>query len=327
MNNINLTTYETDSFSGHVFSNLIVLGRLPKSGKVVEYICKCNVCSQDPELYGSGYFSITKAKLKIGQLPCGCSKSPRWNEHQAKVILQREAHKDNFKLVSQIGDFSGTKTRYVFACPVHGNLEPKTYMDFMTGRRCIECRRDFVKSNKTKPDEDFIKEFFLSGAYAKNTEFWRSERESALRPGYRNPCKVHWHCKCGDCGEVSEHLASDLRLGVKGCQCGTKGQKTAYIHLLSDAGVDIALKFGISKRVKKRLKEQKKGTHLDISLIGEWFFTTSQDCKSAERYVKENVASLVLSRTDFKDGYTETTNLGNLEKIIKIFEDFGGVRK
>lgn len=327
MNNISFCEYEVDDFSGSVFDDLMVLGRLPKSGKIIQYLCKCSVCEKDPELFDEGYFRTTKAHLRAGRLPCGCSKSPRWNKNQAEIILQREANKDGFKLISQVGDFEGTRTRYVFCCPVHGNLIPKTFSDFMSGRRCIECHRDNLAQMKVKPDEEFIQEFFFSGAYKANTEFWRSERESPIREKYRKPCKLHWWCKCGECGEVTEHLASDLKSGVKGCSCGTKGQTMAYIHLLEDSGIGVALKFGISKRSAKRLKQQQQKTFLDISVIGEWIFTNTQDCKNAERSVKESLETVVVSQTDFKDGYTETTSIKNLEKIVKIYEDFGGVRK
>lgn len=327
MNNVPLTEYEVDEFSGSVFRHLIVLGKLPKTTKVIHYLCKCQECSKDPELFGDGYFYSTKAHLIKGRLPCGCSKAPRWNKDQSIVLLERVANKDGFILQGIFGEFVGTKTRYIFRCPSHGQLEPKTFSDFISGRRCIECRIENLAKANTKNDDNHIAEFFASGNYHPDTKFWRSGREGKLQARYRNPSKNHWWCKCGECGEVNEHLAALLRNGAKACRCGTKDQNIAYIHIISDGGLDIALKFGITKRPSARLKEQSRKSFLEVRCIGEWKFENSIDCKQAEKIIKNRLETIVISRSDFRDGYTETTSLKNLETIIKIFEEYGGVKR
>lgn len=325
MNNIPFTEYEVDEFSGSVFKDLIVLGKLPKSTKVIHYLCKCEECSKDPELFGDGYFYSTKAHLKIGQLPCGCGKAPRWNEDQALIVLRRELEKDNFLFLEVQGNYKGTQTKYIFSCPKHGTMYPKTFSDLMSGRRCKECAWDKAALSITKSDEDHIREFFFSGKFHPDTIFWRSERESSIRPGYRKPSKNYWFYICGECGERSEHLGSELKTGAKGCSCGTKAQKVAYLHLLKDGEVDVALKFGITKRPLKRLKQQKRKTHLDVVPLGEWHFDTTESCKDAERFLKNTLESLVICKTDFEDGYTETTSIRNLDYIKEVFEKYGGV--
>lgn len=327
MNNVPFTEYEADEFSGSVFKDLIVLGKLPKTTKVIHYLCKCEKCSKDPELFGDGYFYSTKAHLTKGGLPCGCSKAPRWTKLQATTLLERVANIDGFTLEGTFGEFLGTKTKYIFRCPSHGLLEPKTFSDFMSGRRCIQCRIENVARVNTKSDDEHITEFFGSGKYHPDTEFWRSDRESKLQLRYKKPSKNHWWCKCGECGEVNEHLAASLRNGAKACSCGTKDQNIAYIHVISDGELDIALKFGITKRPSARLKEQNRKSPLQVTCIGEWEFEDSIRCKQAEKIVKSKLETFVISKTDFKDGYTETTGLKNLEVIIEIFQEYGGVKR
>ena len=66
---------------------------------------------------------------------------------------------------------------------------------------------------------------------------------------------------------------------------------------------------------------------MDIIPLGEWHFDLSESCKSAERHLKTSLDTVVLSRSDFYDGYTETVSIKDMDIIIKTFEEFGGVRK
>lgn len=82
-----------DDFIGQTFgkdNQITVLGwngeRTSNYTKL--YTVKCNVCCNDPELYGSATWLITKFSLKKGVVSCGCSKVRRTKE-QWLVLINR----------------------------------------------------------------------------------------------------------------------------------------------------------------------------------------------------------------------------------------------
>ena len=83
-----------DDFIGKTFGEedqITVLGWFgEKSGSNKKYTVECSVCKKDPELFYDGKFLITKGKLLVGRLPCGCSKAPRWTKEQYEIMIKRE---------------------------------------------------------------------------------------------------------------------------------------------------------------------------------------------------------------------------------------------
>lgn len=290
------------------------------------YITKCSVCEQDRGLFGQGYFKSTKGHLEAKKLPCGCSPAAKFNREQWLIRIKRVCSESGFTLVSH-EDFKGGSTRGVFSCPVHGETGSKTFRDFFNGgRRCIECRRDNTTKALRIPDEQHITEFNLTGSYPEGSKFERSDRV-VDRPRYRDGVKPYWWFTCGKCGGKFERSHGDLKAGKLPCSCGHYRQTLAYIHLVSDGGVGKFLKFGITRPFgSSRLRSISLGTLYEVKNVGEWEFTECSECKKAESQVKTVLDCGVVSKLEFKSGWTETTSLSNLEAIIRIFEDHGGIR-
>ena len=60
--------------------------------------------------------------------------------------------------------------------------------------------------------------------------------------------------------------------------------------------------------------------------IGIWQFSDVKSCKDAEKHIKKNIKCKIFTKQEVPHGYTETTSINNMNKIIEIYERFGGVR-
>lgn len=113
----------------------------------------------------------------------------------------------------------------------------------------------------------------------------------------------------------------------RGCaQCAGQNQKECYINIIYDEHLAVALKFGISNKSKARLRGQNGRNLFQMKQMQVYQFCSVEDCKAAERTCLSEIDCGILSSRELQDGYTETTSLQNLDKIIEIYERFGGVR-
>ena len=319
-----------DEFIGKTFGEsgqvkvLGWFGELVGSNK--KYTVECSICKSDSELFGDGKFLITKNRLLIGSIPCGCSLSPRWSKEQYEIKIKRLCQEDGFKFIGWDGEYNSRNSKINVECPEHGVLEGKSLSDFLAGRRCIECRRDDLKFSLRIPDEEVIDGFFSTNTFHPNTKFWRSDRQvphSRYRAGY----KPYWNVVCGECGEQSETLYSVLKSGGSSCRCFQHKQKLAYINLVYDSGNLIAIKFGITSKLNgRREREQNKRSVFEIKHLATWEFSSVSACKKAEKEIKAVLQTSVISKELMKDGWTETCWPHEIDKVIKIYEDFGGIR-
>lgn len=107
--------------------------------------------------------------------------------------------------------------------------------------------------------------------------------------------------------------------------CKGKVQTECYINMIVDT-VPIALKYGISKFYETRLESQSRKSIFDVENVGVWDFDTPYLCKMAENECKRMFNS-VLSDRELPDGYTETAEIRHIDKIIDIYESWGGVKR
>lgn len=288
------------------------------------YILKCDKCSQDPELFGEGYFKTVKSSLVKGCLPCGCSKKTLWSEDQHIVICSRKAKELGYTFLGFEGEYRGSKTKIRMLCDDHGvwntgNIANMVYC----GNGCPSCKLVIIgnttgKSN-IKPDEVMISSFLSTGCFSDNTEFWRSERKD------KRGNKVFWFMSCPDCGETAEAFTNNLQQGHRPCICNSQRQKEAYINLLRESGnLQIAaLKFGIALDSKRRIKRQKVKCLYELETWAVYTFPDVVSCKKAERECLQELECGVVLKRDMPDGWTETTWTYNLDKIIEIYERNG----
>lgn len=107
--------------------------------------------------------------------------------------------------------------------------------------------------------------------------------------------------------------------------CSRAEQKQAYINLVADGGNYIAIKFGITIDTSLRVKQQNNKSVYEVSNHSVYMFKSAGGCRLAENICKETLVCGILSKQEMPDGYTETTWLYNLDKIIEVYEANGGV--
>lgn len=313
---------ETDEFVGTRFGKegqLEVIGWSGKSHTSKMYIVFCDACSKDVELYGDGLFRSIKSSLAVGQIPCGCSRSARRDERYYEIVCQRKATELGYKFHGWVTDFTDRKTKLSLECSIHGIWNTNIINNFINRDvGCPGCRFDGVGKRASKPDEDFIKDFFSTGSFSEGTLFKRSTTED-----YKGH-KPYWKVFCPDCQQSVEARSQTLAKGHRACGCAKQRQTEAYINLIKDNNNIVAIKFGISNNSQIRVGQQQKVSGLDVVLHKVYKFSNIGDCKAAERECINTLPCGVIDRELLPDGYSETTYPYNIENIINIYEKFNG---
>lgn len=281
------------------------------------YIQECSICKQDGELFGDGVFRSLKGDIVGLQLPCGCSRIPKWSQEQWGILATRKAVKLGYVFNGFVGEWKGQKTKISMTCPKHGEWCTGNLNDMINkGVGCPRCKVDL----STKPDDVMISSFFASGSFHPCTKFWRSERRSSKGTA------SYWYMSCPECGETGESFCGSLQTGSRPCGCSKHSQQQAYINwIVDDSNNAVGIKFGIARDSEQRVKQQDSKSIYEIRQYQVYTFPDVASCKKAERECKEELICGVVSKTDMKDGWTETTCTSNIARVKSIFERNGGV--
>lgn len=288
-----------------------------------KYIVFCEHCAKDSELYGEGYFPTNLSNLKAGKIPCGCSKARTKTREQYRILAERECKDLGLSFVDWYGDFNGIYTKCSIECPVHG-IYTSTSLNSLLNQHssCKKCH-DANHAGKIflKSDKNWIDRFLLTGSFDPYTTFTRSNVLN--KRGY----KTFWQVDCPVCGWSGLSDQSNLVVGKTPCSCSVISKMTeGYINILSDNGVDIALKFGISSSSSRRAKIQNRSCIYDVRQLGVWVFPDFYKCRKSETEIKNTLECGIIPKVEMPDGYTETTHLYNFDKIVEIFQKYGAVK-
>lgn len=187
--------------------------------------------------------------------------------------------------------------------------------DLLKGVGSCRCSKSYQYSNeqreyqiKNKIEKEDLPYTFLS---------WDLTRKCRGRAIFLS-CKKHGTFQSSDQNFLLKNL---------GCpSCKGQNQNEGYINsVLGGKGV-IALKFGIAKNSEFRLKGQNRRNKFKMRTRSRFIFPNVRSCKEAERACLQELECGILTAKELKDGWTETTSIQNLDKIIEIYERFGGVR-
>ena len=278
------------------------------------YLLRCDICARDEELFGRGIFKSHKNNLDSGQIPCACSKRYFWSEEQILVRLQRKlVSTPSIKFNKFLGYEGINKTRCELECEKHGAWQVLVTNILRRNSSCPGCNGGGLYYDV----DAAIKKFLKTGQFAEGTEFRKIRKE-----GVRN----HWEVFCPVCETTGKSFASNLLKGYRCCSCGTFRQKEAYINLIKEDFGYVAVKLGIANKSEVRLLNQNSCCIYEVENFGVWEFETKKSCLAAERECKQTLECGILTREEMPDGYTETTWLYNLDKIISIYEKHGGKR-
>jgi hypothetical protein len=313
-----------DGYVGTVLGNLTVVGWNGKHGNPKKYIVSCSVCKEDPELHGEGLFAMAKGHLERGNKPCGCTDKCNWTEEQYKVRAARACLNKGLVFKGWVDKLTtANKTKVVVECPVHGDFNTMVLSFILIDgghKGCAGCFSIRMGDFKRKDDEFMINTFMSSGGFAQGTKFTRTE--TLDKYGH----KKYWLIECPDCNTSGEAHMVGLYKGSRPCACAKSRPQETYINLIKDGENVVAIKFGVANLARERIKTQHSKSIYDIVNYGVWNYPTIMECKSAERLCLRSMETGVISKEEMPDGYTETTFPYNIDKVISIFEQGGGIR-
>lgn len=197
-------------------------------------------------------------------------------------------------------------------CPVCDSISISTAGNLKRGHISCKCS---VRPTYSKVEmEAWLVSYSTSHTY--NFLYWAEDYRGVHTKIYAD-CKIHGKFK----------ISIDNFKRDRGCpSCSNKNQKQAYINLITDGTEPIALKFGIAVNSDRRRKSQNKSSLFKVRSLKTCIFADTESCKDAERECKQTLECGVLTKEEMPDGYTETTRLHNLDKIISIYEKHGGKR-
>ena len=315
------------SLTGPTFgedNQLTVVGWLGRNSIGAKfYIVWCNICSVDDELFPDKVFKSEKGNLVTGRVPCGCSKRPNWSKDQYSVLCTRKAVALGNKFVEFTGEWKKQHTKLKLLCKDHGEWGSTTITSLLNNSTsCPLCKVEVTVKRSKKPDDEMIQSFFDSGAFHPDTKFWRSERLTKFG------VKKYWYMDCPRCGGTGESTSCGLQKGCIPCSCNMHRQQECYINsVIDEDSTHVAVKFGMSKDSKKRVKQQNSVSIYEIVQHLVYLFPDVASCKKAERECKKELQTGVVLSRDMPDGWSETTWIYNIDRIIEIYVRNGGVLK
>jgi len=312
------------SLEGHCFGSCMQLSVIGHDGgkrNKKYYILKCSECAKDSDLFGEGYFKCVKAHLLIGRIPCGCAKGYIRTETQQSLLCKRAAEKLGYKFIGFVDGFTGSHSKIRMLCDSHGEWQTGSVSNLINNNRgCPSCKVEMLAASFRKDDDTMRESFLKSGRFHPDTTFWRSER--LTNQGYA----AFWFMSCPECGEVGEATGINLQYGKRPCGCSVNRQQECYINIIMDSTVPIAIKFGRAIDSRIRVKSQNRTSVYEVVQHSAYKFSSIKECKLSERFCKVSLECSILSRQEMPDGWTETTWLYNIDKIIEIYERNGGVK-
>ncbi|UUW39699.1 hypothetical protein VP14_012 [Vibrio phage VPMCC14] len=89
---------------------LTVTGVSKDTKGTVHFILHCSICSSDCELFPEEKLTSVKSSLIKGQVPCGCSFNPKWDEEQNYIRVVRECEVKGYIFHGWFGEYEGIHT-------------------------------------------------------------------------------------------------------------------------------------------------------------------------------------------------------------------------
>lgn len=134
-------------------NQLTVVGWSGKALSNKRYLVLCSICKNDPEIFGEGYFKITKNNLIRGRIPCGCSTLSQISEEHARILCTRKAASMGYEFLGFPNGWNGATSKISLLCAEHGVWHSGSYNVFTSEKKrvgCPGCKTDKLLELKTK---------------------------------------------------------------------------------------------------------------------------------------------------------------------------------
>lgn len=242
--------------------------------------------------------------------------------HLAEFMATGKFHRGTEFWRSERKDLKGTRKYWFYKCPVCSEDEyaKAGLCDGIFEASCGNMKRGKLSCRCSK-----------SPKYNENQWTYRLEKETE-KNGHT---LIKWLEKPGNskkfqyiCPHHGEQVAhANNYLSGKGCPlCAGKNQRQCYINQVFDENLVVALKFGIAKESERRVRVQNAKNLFRMEQMGVWEFPSVKSCKAAEKQCKKELDCRILTKRELSDGWTETTYIKNLDRVIEIYENHDGKR-
>jgi hypothetical protein len=297
-------------------NQFLILETIHKSklnGSDKNYVVQCQICKEDPELYGSAIYSVNSEYLDPvkGKQPCGCSRSPKRTEQQWAVLLSRKAKEKNHTFSGFVGGKYVSQTTKLHLKCNDCNHEWLTCSaaNYIRDRNCPKCADIRHSERRLKSNDHFISKFRNTGLFPDHQyKFEPTAKRSRL-----------WNVYCSVCDESFTSDRSNLVAGKIPCDCGTGGgydvSKRGYFYVLKvHLNGKVITKFGISNFPKRRLSMHRYNLK-DNQILDHIVFTgNGSEILAFESELKRNLPI----ENQYIDGFrSECCSIVLYESIVK----------
>lgn len=274
--------------------HLKAVATIEEKGKDRKFILECNVCSKDAELWPLGCIISTKGNLVVGQIPCGCSKNPRWTQSQYETLVKCECLQRSYEFLGFVDGYRGHKTYLRLHNPHNGNTWNTTINDFLNNNSGCPLEAGLKRWTAQEREGQINNVFKIEGG-----EFigWKDGR-------YKN-CysKFNWLCSEGHSCITS---VSNFLNGGKRCTTCVKikqreeGRMHGYyparkdeqdnlyiIYFKKGDYIKVGRSFDVDRRIKELLKPSNhKRNEIEILSI---YTGKHQDVYDTEQWIHEEL--------------------------------------
>ncbi|UYL05420.1 hypothetical protein DIDNDMLP_00435 [Klebsiella phage KP13-7] len=277
-----------------------------KNSDYIEIIC---------DEHGKFVQRIEFHKEGTGCPSCAININAKRKVEKAKSVFEHKANikHDNKYDYSKV-EYINAKTNVIIICNEHGEFEI-TPNKHLNGRGCQKCgiiRRNGVRR---KPISQFINESNIihnDRYYYNLVEYTNTDNKVCII------CSEH-----GEFWQSPNH-----HIQGNGCpSCNKSGFNHSrdsyfYVQQIEHDNKIISYKFGITNtNIKSRLYRQ---NHLSIYTVTNIFNfkLLGYEALKIENIIKEKLETSFLSKNVFKDGYTETINPKDIDKLENLIIEY-----
>lgn len=282
-----------------------------EKGQLINIILNC------PE-HGVTNRKSVSSFIRLGHKCRGCIRKDRLNREDPyfKEFLSNLYCGPKLYFLGWKDSYEGKDTFCRMSCQDHGEWTTTTLGSLLYNNTgCPGCATEKIAESTTKEIDHFLSRF--KEVYPSKDLVWKRSEEN------RNV----WSVKCNICNYIKTDYVTNYYAGKLECWCeGVSEQRYSYISIIMDDDIPVALKFGISKNPRRRMKEQDRATIYSVKILGVWEFDTKENCLSTEAICKSQLICGILPYEEFRDGTSETTSPSNYDKIVRIYEEYGGIK-
>lgn len=296
---------------GYLFSGFVGDPSIILSG--TKLILHCVECGHDWETTSVSKF------LDCGRGCPSCGGNISYLTYNGFIREAKDKHKElyDYSLIPNSDDTILTRDKLPVKCHEHGVWYVDYHHHVQRGSGCPdpECCWKKISEVKASNTEDFVNKAIV--IHGNKFDYSETVYDRSFK-------KLEIYCP--KCEEYFLQTPSDHLNGCGCPYCAGDRQLQCYIFVISEDINPLGFKFGIANRFESRLSRQKTRSRYNVDILGVWEFCDTYTCKECERYIKQNFSCSYFTKEDYPDGYQETLPIREMDNIIKVYEDFGGIR-